>query len=1193
MVYLEEKVNKWIITIKILFCSCLFCSALPAYTYAQDATVTLKQNGISVKQVLREIEKQTKLAFVYSPKDVDPLKPLNVNFTNAKISYVLDFCLKNTNLTWNRHDNTVVIKQILKNPQLSRLKISGIVKDEQGNVLPGVTVLIKGTVRGVSTNSNGEFSLLVTDTTDLVVRVSFIGMKTQEIAYNSRNKKGPWVIVMQENAHEVDEVVVTGYQTIDKSLSAASTYSVKMEDIMVPGSTSLTDMLQGEVPGLMILHESGSPSALPKIRMRGTATLTGDASPVWVIDGIIQESPTNLPNEDIANTLEDEFDASVFGGAISGLNPADIESITFLKDAAATAMYGTRAANGVIVITTKKGNSRKLSVNYSGNLKFLERPSYRKSANVMNSQERMAITREIFDDFLLFEILPNDGYEKTMIDYLKGQTSYSEVVQEYQRREKQNTDWFDLLFRNSVSDSHTLSVSGGSEQITYYLSLGLANDRGVQKDDNAKRYTVSMRVNAELTKWLRADIKLNYSDRKVWSFFNTTPMSYALETSRTIAPDEDYVKKLATLTGTVDGTRYSFENNLTFNIFDELKNTSNTGRTREFSGSINMNIKLLKGLSGDIIFAYRDGRSLGIRSANEQSYYMAEKRGYDYNTQALASMPVKLSQYPYGGFYERRDQENNRWELRGTLKFQHVWNEAHALTLMGGGQISSVKNTGHNSSDYGYFPDRGETIYYEYNGVDAGYLGTNYGSSAVKHRVTLTNRYTNSVKLLASLVYDYKRRYILNAGASMDGTNRFGENKKFRFSPIWSVSGRWNISEEAWMKDLNWLSELNIKASYGYQGNVVNSISPSMKAKYYPYINATVGEFRLQLQTIANTNLDWEKTETINLGVNMAFWKNRLAFSAEYFTKRGSKILYKRELPTEYGIESTYLNDSKIKNYGYEFSLRGTLIKNKNLNWSITTNIAYVRNRTHRSVLRESYTNYLAGRVAHPDKPVGSFWSWDFKGLGEDGLPIFDFAEDKGYTKDELVADPTKYLVYSGSKNPDVTGGIRTNISYRAFSFSAAFAYALGAKRRLATVYRSSSTYTKVPVFDANLPSDFIEHWRKAGDENHTNNPGFLRPGLNAYYTTPGGNKGMYQMWDESQYRVVSANFLRCKSMTLSYRVPSKVLSKMKLSSMALSVTGTDLFVLKDKRLRKQDPESSYAKVPLLPSYSVSINVGF
>lgn len=448
-------------------CMCvLFCSvmSLSASVRAQQMKVSIEMRGATLEEIIWTLEKKSEITFFYNVADVAGIKGLDAVFKDTSLEEILGKVLEGTGLYYQMNDKVVVVKRLIesKTDSLTNARVTGYVKDEGGLPLPGVSVLLKGTTVGVSTDKNGKFVLMVPDLSKATIVVSFIGMKTQTLSCLRFKEMNPWVIVMEEDAQEMEEVVVTGYQRIDKRLSASSTYTVKAADIMKSGMNSIDDMLQGEIPGLMIVNTSGSPSALPKIRMRGTATLLGNAAPVWVIDGVIREDPVNIANEDVAAAMEmTNPNYLMFGNAISGLNPMDIESITFLKDASATAIYGTRAANGVIVVTTKKGRSGRTAVNYSGTYTVKQRPSYRKSADVMNSQERMKLSKEFFEDGLILASTPRYGYEKAMLDYLENRIPFSDVEQEYSRREVMNTDWFDVLFSNAFSHSHSLSISGG------------------------------------------------------------------------------------------------------------------------------------------------------------------------------------------------------------------------------------------------------------------------------------------------------------------------------------------------------------------------------------------------------------------------------------------------------------------------------------------------------------------------------------------------------------------------------------------------------------------------------------------------------------------------------------------------------------------------------------------------------------
>lgn len=1166
---------------------------------AQDKRelVTLSVKQASVVEIFKILEKQVPYRFMYHDEDILKLGKKTFEFKQAPLTVVLDSCLGNSTVGYEFVGNQIVFKRVEKRPATVRGSISGVVTDENGVSLPGVSVLLKGTKVGVSTNKDGQFSLFVPDTTDVEVVVSFIGKKTREVSYKNRSRKGSWVIVLEEDVKEVEEVVVTGYQKIDRRLSASSTYTVKAIDIMKAGSTTIDDMLQGEIPGLMVVNTSGSPSALPKMRMRGTSTLLGNAAPVWVIDGVIKEDPVNIANEDVAAALEmTNPNYLMFGNAISGLNPMDIESITFLKDASATAIYGTRAANGVIVVTTKKGVVGKTRLNYSGSFTLKQRPSYKKSADVMNSQERMKLSKEFFEDGLIFSSTPVYGYEKAMLDYLENKIPFSDVEREYNAREVLNTDWFDLLFSNAFSHSQSLSLSGGKDKTSYYASASYTDDQGTANGDGVKRYTLGLRLETAITHWLDADFKMDYSDRRVNAFNNVNPMDYALRAARTLSPDERYIQSSTSISQDIKEGQYQgnyyFEYDLTYNVLDELRETSSKGKTQDFSTTLFLRAKIIDGLKADVLFSYNNSRGCTEKWATDKSYAMAGLRGYDFGTVPAGGIEEKLSLYPYGGKYEKEDQDGAMWMMNARLNFIKTWKETNSINAMVGGEASSYKRDGFETSEFGYFPDRGKSIYYEYNQPDAGNLYQYYGSSTAKHNVRLTDQINNKMSLLATLVYGYKGRYVLNANFRVDASSRFGKKTNNRFLPIWSVAARWNMAEETWMENQKLFDLLAFKVSYGSQGNVISTVGPDMVAKYpVKPIDPQVGEYVLNLKSLPYPDLRWEKTHTINLGVEFSMFKGRFGATVEYYEKRGKELLYTLEVPAELGVDAAYQNGATIRNIGLDVNFSIVPVQMKNFKWTISPVLSLNRDKISRDTENWSYQQYLDGTVVLNGSPVSAFWSWKYKGLThEEGLPVFEYDSGNGYTNTEMKDDPTKFLEYSGRRNPVVTGGVSTYFTLYNFTLRGSFAYNLGAKVRLRPVYASGMTRT-APKYYENIPAEFVTHWRKPGDEKFTDNPGFVKPGGSYTYQHPAGSENMYTMWDAGNHRVVSGDFLRCRTIALSYALPTRVTSKFGIEGITVAVSGNDLFVISNKKLRNQDPETSSSAIPRLPSYNFSVNI--
>ena len=394
---------------------CIFVlglSTVSANTFSQ-VRLSIDVKDATLKEIFKEITKITGYEFVYSNNEVEQVGKVTMNAKDKDLQEVLAECLKGTQLWYMIEDQIVVISPKLaaaveaKDNNKSTVG-SGRVVDENKHPLPGVTVLIKGTAVGVVTGVDGVFFITIPDTTANVELVfSFIGMKTKTLNFKDRPRKGEWVIVLEEDIMQMDEVVVTGYTTLSRRESASAVTTIKAKDILVSGVGSIDRMLQGRIPGMMVMNTSGEPSATPKIRIRGNATINGNKAPVWVVDGVILEQDVPFTASDI-NSEDAEY---LIGNAIAGINPQDIETITVLKDASATAIYGVKAANGVIVVTTKKGGKGAPVITYNGDVSVVTRPSY-SNYKRMNSQERMELSKEIVEAGYDYPRVPSgDSYE--------------------------------------------------------------------------------------------------------------------------------------------------------------------------------------------------------------------------------------------------------------------------------------------------------------------------------------------------------------------------------------------------------------------------------------------------------------------------------------------------------------------------------------------------------------------------------------------------------------------------------------------------------------------------------------------------------------------------------------------------------------------------------------------------------------
>ena len=924
---------------KYLVCFLIMCALVTGLAAQEkEKRVTMKCVNEKLTDALKKIEKQSSYKIVFSYNELHAIR-VNATIEGLTAPEAVKKLIAGQPI--NSSVDGRYIHVFLKKDYSQKGFLNGQVVDENDEPLPGVSVRVKnGRSTGTLTDLNGCFSIPVKEGQSAMLTFSFIGKKTVEKMVNDG-----WgvQVKLEELVNAVDEVVVTGYQVMDKRLMASSTSMVKMDDIKIPTLNTVDKMLQGTVPGLMVQNSSGSPNATPRIRMRGSSTIYGNASPLWVVDGIVYEDPVDLSNDELNNVLQGtgadmleqvnlNATRSLLGNAIAGVNPNDIESITFLKDASATAIYGTRAANGVIVLTTKKGKIGKPSISFSASLGFTGRPRY-SQYNLMNSKERVGISKEVAEKGYLYDYIPYaTGFEGALFDFYNMKITKSEFDAQVAKYETMNTDWFKLLCQNAFNQDYSASISGGNETINYYTSIGYNNSKGTTKGDNSTSYSLTSNISARLTKKVRAYTRLSFSEQSSDGFYTTNPYSYALETTRAIASDEYYTTK----NNTIDGLSNNYP--LTYNIFNELAHTGNEAKSRNFSGNVGIDIDILKGLKLQTLFGMRYVNSTNYQWADERSYYIASIRGYDYGAVAPNSEEEKKSVLPHGGILNYSSTNNVSYTARAQFSYATLLGamQQHAINAMIGYEANSNQYDGLSDVEYGYYPDRGMAISYEYDKESAG-SGVLNNSSLDKHNVSRKNSKSNTVSAYATFVYALKNRYIFNANLRGDASNRFGQYTNHKFLPVWSMAARWKVNDEAWFRGWKALDDFSIRFSYGQQGNIPTSVGPNLVAQYMALaVNRFSGNYQLGIKRLPYPDLRWEKTISTNYGLDFSLLNGRISGTVDYYVRKGKDLIFSLPVASEYGTTQTFRNGASMKNYGIEVGLTFIPIKTRDFTWTLT-----------------------------------------------------------------------------------------------------------------------------------------------------------------------------------------------------------------------------------------------------------------
>ena len=679
---------------------------------------------------------------------------------------------------------------------------------------------------------------------------SFVGMKPQETTFNNESTIN---VRLEEDNKSIDEVVVsTGYTTVDRQRLTSAVTTVKMDDIEMHGVNRIDAMLEGRVPGLTFMQNTGQVGSSPKLRIRGTSTILGSQEPLWVVDGIIVQDPVNVDPQQI-NDLD--F-VNLLGNAIAGLNPDDIDQIDVLKDAAATALYGARAANGVIVITTKKGQAGPPTVSYTMTGTFTTRPAYTdRGINMMNSKERVELSRELMEMGVRYTGSYNNisdwiGYERAYLDYYKeGTIGFDEFQRQVQKYETMNTDWLKILTRNTFSHNHSVSINGGNQNIRYYASLGFADEQSNIKGDFNKRYSTSLKLTANYDKLsMQFGINGNINDKK-YTPTDVNVMGYAVSMNRAIPLNDDN-----------DDLWYYKKGNYPFNIVNEMNNSENAIEQANVNANLQLNYQFTKSFRLSAVGGAQYSNTNNDTWYGENSNYVLQ----------LKQDQAQNSMCPYGGTLKTNHTRNISYtfRLQGDYNKRFGANDYHFINAMAGYELSSTKYNSTSEEVRGYYKDRGRTF------ADNGDVNSStfdkyplYYGWLIDNHPTYGQDLTNLLSGYATMTYSYRDFYILNFNARADWSNAFGSRSREKFLPIWSVSGRWNISENLF-KDSKAVDMLAIKFSYGLQGNMLNmpTVLTINKDGYDP----TLGSHTSSLREFPNPDLKWEKTNSYNIGVDFS-----------------------------------------------------------------------------------------------------------------------------------------------------------------------------------------------------------------------------------------------------------------------------------------------------------------------------------
>lgn len=1173
--------KNWSLFIVCVLCLCAL-SFLPYQANAQARSqkkITIEFSNERLPDVLKRLEKISgyKILFTY-----DDVKKFTISGTvkDKSIEQALDIILANKPLEYHFEDQFITITPKGPSKQAKLFNVKGVViSGDDNQPLIGATVLIKGSKSGVLTDIDGKFAIENVSNKS-VLQFSYIGMKPQDVVPSPTMS-----VTLMPDVQTLSEVVVTGMQKMDKRLFTGATNQLSADNVKLDGLPDISRGLEGRAAGVSVQNVSGTFGTAPKIRVRGATSIYGNSKPLWVVDGVIMEDAIDLGPDDLSSGDAE----TLISSAIAGLNSDDIESFQILKDGSATSIYGARAMAGVIVITTKKGKAGVSKINYTGEFTTRMIPSY-KEFNIMNSQEQMGIYKEMeqkgwLNSGDLFRSKSSGVYGRMykLIDQFNesngqfGIMNTTEGRNSYLREaEMRNTDWFDILFSNNMSQNHSVSITSGSEKSSFYASLSAMLDPGWYKQSEVKRYTANLNTSYNIFNNLSINLISSASYRKqqapgtmnssldvasgeVTRDFDINPYSYALNTSRTLDPSADYVANYAP-----------------FNILRELNNNSIELNVIDAKFQGELKWKIIPELEISALGSIRyqtssqehnvlddSNQAIAYRSGLDDATIRKENSWLYTNPDNPYALPISV--LPEGGIYRRQDRKMLGLDFRTTFSWNHLFFEKHITNLFGGMEINDLQKSYSSFQGWGMQYAMGEIPSYVYQffkqGIESG-----------EKYYSLSHSQTRSVAGFANATYSYDGRYTVNGTFRYEGTNRMGRSRSSRWLPTWNLSGAWNVHEESFFKALQpTLTNLTLKASYSLTADrgpadvtnsqaIIRSFSP-----YRPF--ADIQETGLYIEDLENSELTYEKKHELNLGIDIGFINNRINFSADWYSRQNYDLI--GLIPTQ-GVGGSiykFANVASMESHGVEFTLSTANIKTKGFSWNSDFIFSYTQNEVTDLKGRTRMMELVSGSgFAREGYPVRALFSIPFAGLTENGIPQFNIngkttSTDINFQEREKLS----YLKYEGPTDPTVTGSFGNIFTYKGFKLNVFVTYSFGNVVRLNPYF--SYKYTDLSA----MPREFKNRWTLSGDETQTNIPVILS---NPQYEN---NRNLYRAYNAYNYsteRIAKGDFIRLKEISLAYDFPKKWINSAKISNLSLKLQATNLFLIyADKKLNGQDPE--------------------
>lgn len=908
------------------------------------------------------------------------------------------------------------------------------------------------------------------------------------------------------------------------------------------------------------------------------------------MDGIPLEG-TDVPQSNVLNDV-----SNIQQSSIAGLNPADIENITVLKDAAATAIYGARAANGVIVITTKKGKVGKPVINFSSKFTYMPTLSTNR-LNMLNSQEKVDLELELLRSNFAYG--DNKGGVSKIISgygltdaYKKGGWGAltPEAQTDISRLRNTETDWGDILFRDAFNQEYSLSLSGGNERVTYYTSIGYYQENGNVKGVGLDRLNIVAKTSYKVNRMLKFGVSLFVNRRNNKTYLTDTyglvnPVYYSRKANPYYQPFDangNYVYDF--------DVQNNSDTDLGFNIFEERKNTSNEETINALSSIFDAELRFNDKLKFTTQLGLQLDKASKEQIADKESFSMRIIRK---NSKYWDSASQSNKNFiPDGGVHKAYENTNSQITWKAMGEYRDSFNDIHELEVMVGTELRKTWYETLFSAGYGFdrqtlttkpvvFPDEDRARQFP-----------------LHQKTYKENAY---VSFFSTASYSLMNRYTFGGSIRFDGSDLFGVDKKYRYLPLYSVSGLWRLSNEPFMQGTRkWMDNLAFRVSYGIQGNIDKNTSPFLLGKYIvDNILPGGSEHMIDINSAPNKKLRWEKTQSVNVGLDFSVLNQAINLSVDYYYRKGTDLIGKQMLPLETGFVSTNINWASMVNKGVEVSLSTRNVATKNFSWYTNLNFAYNNNKVLREAIPEAQT--IPGREGYP---VDAIFAIKTAGLDEEGYPLFYDKEGKKVTLKELYrlqdpfglgftvnsdvtpAEERSFYSYIGSQDTPYTGGLINTFSYKNWELTANLSFNLGG------YVRTTPSYNFIN-FDRgqNVNSDILDRWTPENTDGRL--PALITSEKRAdeYYWYDQKS----EIYKNLDIWVKKLNYFRLQNLRLGYRLPEKMIKSLGMGSASVAIEGRNLLVFGSSYKNFLDPESMYNPYapPIPKSITFSLNLNF